>query len=87
MPFIIFCVDNGLFFSGYDPLGDPPGAMEYRTGNAEFTTLSADAKRFDSMTAASEFWRQVHPTTPERPDGWPNRPLTAYRKSGAVLQP
>lgn len=38
----------------------------------------AHALHFPSVTAASEFWKQIDPRQPTRPDGKPNRPLTAF---------
>lgn len=40
------------------------------------TTKKEDAKRFDSMLAATTFWTQTSETVPIREDGKPNRPLT-----------
>ena len=34
--------------------------------------------RFVSIAEAMEYWRTVSTTVPFRPDGKPNRPLTAY---------
>lgn len=42
------------------------------------TRIVAHAKVFDDAHAALNFWRTVSPTAPVRPDGNPNRPLTAY---------
>jgi len=42
---------------------------------------SADIKKargFPSLVEALEYWRQVCPNEPRRPDGRPNRPLTAF---------
>lgn len=38
----------------------------------------ADARRFDGMLEAMDLWQTVDPHTPVRPDGKPNRPLTAF---------
>lgn len=37
-----------------------------------------EAKTFPSVAEALEYWQQISPTVPVRPDGKPNRPLTAY---------
>ena len=47
-------------------------------GYAEFTKKLKRAKRFASYEAAFEFWRAQSKTLPLRPDGQPNRPLTAF---------
>lgn len=49
----------------------------YPTGFAEFTPVVNDAMRFPSVSEAFDFWRQRSKTVPNRPDGKPNRPLTA----------
>lgn len=46
-------------------------------GWGEFTADPAKAKRFSDKLAAAEFWRTISKTRPRRPDGQPNRPLTA----------
>lgn len=38
----------------------------------------ADAKRFPTKDAAMECWRAQSTKVPRRPDGKPNRPMTAY---------
>jgi len=47
-------------------------------GYAEFTKKVKKAKRFASYDEAFEFWRAQSKTRPLRPDGRPNRPLTAF---------
>jgi hypothetical protein len=46
-------------------------------GAAEFTPRIERAMKFESATAALEFWRTVSKVKPIREDGKPNRPLTA----------
>lgn len=46
-------------------------------GFALFTNDKAKAKRFADTESAFEFWRTTSKTVPTRPDGKPNRPLTA----------
>jgi hypothetical protein len=43
-----------------------------------FTTDVGEALRFPDAAAAMECWRQQSVAMPLRPDGRPNRPLTAY---------
>ena len=47
-------------------------------GDAVFTSKIANAQRFATFEAATEFWKQQSKTRPLRPDGKPNRPLTAF---------
>jgi hypothetical protein len=47
-------------------------------GSADFTKQLKKAKRFATYEAAFEFWRAQSKTRPLRPDGEPNRPLTAF---------
>jgi len=76
--FVLYCVNNGQWFASYDPFGDPPGVMPYRTGRTHFTDDVASARRFHTRDDAMKWWRQVHPTAPIRDDGQPNRPMTAH---------
>jgi hypothetical protein len=46
-------------------------------GHGVFTTYLGHAKVFPSKEAAMDFWRRQSSTRPFRPDGAPNRPLTA----------
>jgi len=47
-------------------------------GQVKFTADPAQARSWPHAVAAFEAWRQVSPTMPTRPDGRPNRPLTAF---------
>ena len=47
-------------------------------GYAAFTSDVAQAMTFPSLQEALEYWRRPSTVTPLRPDGRPNRPLTAY---------
>ncbi len=47
-------------------------------GEASFTHDLKEAKRFDSAASVFECWRTQSTVLPIRPDGKPNRPLTAY---------
>jgi len=47
-------------------------------GWAEMSTDQAKALTFASPADAFEFWRRQSRTRPVRPDGKPNRPLTAF---------
>jgi hypothetical protein len=47
-------------------------------GSASFTDDPREALRFPDLEAAFEAWKSQSRTQPLRPDGRPNRPLTAY---------
>jgi len=47
-------------------------------GDARLTADLDDALQFPTAEAALAFWRQASTTRPTRPDGKPNRPLTAF---------
>lgn len=47
-------------------------------GDATFTPDKSKAKRFKSVEAAHKCWLTQSKTRPLRPDGKPNRPLTAF---------
>jgi hypothetical protein len=47
-------------------------------GTATWTLDPGSAMQFDSLPAAIEAWQTVSRRRPVRPDGRPNRPLTAF---------
>lgn len=47
-------------------------------GVATFTATPAEARQFATGAEALDFWKRVSTVRPKRPDGKPNRPLTAY---------
>jgi hypothetical protein len=47
-------------------------------GFVRWTADPEKAMRFPSAGAAMQFWKTQSKTVPIRPDGKPNRPLTAY---------
>lgn len=47
-------------------------------GSVDLTRDPNEAKRFTSIADAAEYYQRVSETVPVRPDGRPNRPLTAY---------
>ena len=69
-PFAKF--DLGPYVKSYNP-----DAHDGR-GEAFFTNRIKMAKKFNSIDEAMEFWNQTSKVRPIRPDGKPNRPLTAY---------
>lgn len=54
--------------------------FEVRNGRGELleTVLITEAKRFKTNADAMEFWKTQSERRPLRPDGEPNRPLTAF---------
>jgi hypothetical protein len=65
---------DGAFLKEFDPeRGDNPFA-----GHVEFTRNIAEAKKFASHTDAFAEWTRVSKRLPKRPDGKPNKPLTAF---------
>lgn len=63
---------DGQWLKAYDP-----NARDGR-GTVVGTTHRKEAMRFADMLAAMKFWRQTSTVLPVRPDGMPNRPLTAF---------
>lgn len=57
---------------GFDPDGRPMTAHVVVTDDIE------EAMKFESMTEFHMLYRAVDPDNPMRPDGRPNRPLTAF---------
>lgn len=55
---------------------DPDGF----NGRGQLTTTPdvGRAKQFSTQVEALRFWQQQSKVNPTRPDGQPNRPLTAY---------
>ena len=47
-------------------------------GDITFTRDASQAMKFDNGAQALECWRTQSTVRPLRPDGWPNRPLTAF---------
>lgn len=65
-------VHDGQYLVDYDPDRDLPLGHIVTTPNLE------EAKRFSSAIEAMELWRRVSSKVARRPDGQPNRPLTAF---------
>ena len=55
-------------------------------GDATFTPDVAKAMKFDSFYAAMECWSRQSKTLPLRPDGKPNKPLTAFSVSPKKIE-
>jgi hypothetical protein len=65
-------VDGQGYVKHYDPSGN-----EGR-GDLVLTRHRGQAKRYPSKAAAMDEWKRVSATHPTRPDGKPNRPLSAF---------
>ncbi|HEX5813338.1 MAG TPA: hypothetical protein VFY38_14620 [Pseudonocardia sp.] len=63
---------DGVWVAFYDPDADNG------TGCATVTVDRDQALRFDDVLAATTFLNQTSTVRPTRPDGRPNRPLTAW---------
>jgi hypothetical protein len=61
-----------MWVMAYDP--DAEGGRGY----VETINDRRRARRFDTVNAALDFWRQPSTVQPLRPDGKPNRPLTSW---------
>jgi hypothetical protein len=68
-------IANDTYLETFDPEGN--GGR----GTFAFTALATKAKPFKSMSEALDYWRTQSATVPFRPDGKPNRPLTAFNVS------
>jgi hypothetical protein len=85
MTYIIQCVgsadgsprpgEEGMYFESFRHEAQQ-GSYGY--GYAEFTADPRRAMQFATVGEAIEFWRRPSKTRPLRPDGKPNRPMTAW---------
>lgn len=63
---------DGQFLKAFDEADD--GSLS----TVEFTANTDNAMKFESLSDAFSFWKTQSTTVPLRPDGEPNRPLTAF---------
>lgn len=87
MSFVL--VSEGLAIGTDDMRGQylrefDPDAHDGR-GEAVWTDDISLAKKFDSVGSAMAAWKQQSAVRPVRPDGKPNRPLTAFTVSVAAM--
>lgn len=75
-PVALWVEEREGWLEAYDPDGGDP-AVDYPTGTFGVTSDATKALRFPDGAAALQCWRQQSTRTPLRPDGKPNRPLTA----------
>lgn len=71
--------DEGVYLAEYDPDWRPPGVLgAWTSGLARWNADVDEAMEFVDHAAAFACWRRQSITVPWRPDGQPNRPLTAF---------
>jgi hypothetical protein len=63
---------EGQYLLSYTPDGNDG------RGDLVLTPERDDAKRYAGAAEAMEDWKRVSATHPKRPDGKPNRPLSAF---------
>lgn len=68
--------DGGPVLGRYLEWSDPDARGG--RGDDRWTSDLAKAKRFPSFEAASACWQAQSTVKPMRPDGKPNRPMTAF---------
>lgn len=68
----------GEWVQTFDPDASAYDPPRYPTGSGSSTADPAKALRFDDPGEALEYWHQPSTVVPLRPDGKPNRPLTAF---------
>ena len=73
---IRMATERTIVFQEYLMSFDPEAA--HGRGKIATTTDITKAKRFPSFQAVMEEWKTQSKTVPLRPDGKPNRPLTAF---------
>ena len=69
---------EGMYLKAYDPDG------REGMGHIEWTPNRWEAMQFTQAFGALDTWRRQSTVHPLRPDGKPNRPLTAY---SIVIEP
>lgn len=78
---LVFTPDGDMgWLAEFDPDGGPV-EVDYPTGTVVISPDPYDAIKFSSHAEAAELWKTQSKRTPFRPDGKPNRPLTAYSVS------
>ena len=70
--------DSQGYLQKFDVEAHDSRLRPYPTGCVTFTKAPEMAMKFISVPAALEYYRQTSKLKPTRPDGKPNRPLTAY---------
>lgn len=75
--FVLRLPVTGEYLKSFDPNRHAP-ARPYPTGHAEFTSDPENVLLFATVEDAIDFYHQQSAAVPIRPDGSPNRPLTAF---------
>lgn len=68
----------GKVISGPCFLKEYDADVDGYNGAIEFTDSIEDAMKFADFAAVMACWKRVSNTVPVRPDGKPNRPLSAF---------
>ena len=76
---------NEIELGDYLEWSDPDGLKG--RGDDRWTDDIAKAKRFPTFAAAMECWKAQSRLRPLRPDGKPNRPMTAYSVTVQEVDP
>ena len=74
------CNHEGMYLQNFDH--DAFNGQGWGT----FTPKRSRARRFADQLAAIDFWKQQSTVRPLRPDGEPNRPMTALTVEIAPLE-
>lgn len=69
------CPFEGAYIHSVDFEAD---MSNFKSSLGKFTRDINKAKRFDNIGEALEFWKTIRHRDGLRPDGKPNRPLTAF---------
>ena len=70
---------EGMYVGNFDPSHSPPlGHWPQTSCILDVTPRKDEAKAYNDAAAAWEDWRRIDERLPTRPDGKPNRPLTAF---------
>lgn len=78
-PWLIQNGETGDFLRAFDPEWTPSGEPGYPCGRVDWTSDIDAARTFDTAQAAVDLYGTQSQTTPVRPDGRPNKPLTGVR--------
>ncbi len=62
----------------FDPDFQPKGYKGPKTGYIETTVIRSEAMKFETMAIAHQLYMTKSSKVPVRPDGKPNRPMTAF---------
>lgn len=80
MAFVLQIIDTAI--PGLDPGCEGMFIVDYKEDDygtiVGLSEQTSDAKQFEAPHEAMQYWQQQSEIAPLRPDGMPNRPLTAY---------